>query len=80
MLSGTARWSVIAPVVESSLLVSMGFLDRAGFRRAAELARFGAAEKFVPFLSCLAFEYWLRSVAGAAPASAAGQQSGAARS
>lgn len=58
------RWHAIEPVVASSLLVSMGLLDGAELRRAAELARFGAVDKFVGFLSCLAFEYWLRALAG----------------
>ena len=58
------RWHAIEPVVSSSLLVSLGLLDGVEFRRAAELARFGAVEKFVGFLSCLAFEYWLRAVVG----------------
>jgi asparagine synthase (glutamine-hydrolysing) len=58
------RWDAIAPVVESSLLVSMGMIDRGELRRAAELARFGAVDKFVAFLSCLAFEHWLRAVTG----------------
>jgi len=58
------RWGVIEPLVRSSRLVSMGFIDRAEFTRAAELARFGAAHQFVAFLSCLAFEYWLRTVTG----------------
>jgi len=57
------RWAAIEPVVSSSLLVSMGFVDATEFKRAAELVRFGAAYKFPSFLSCLAFEYWLRAVA-----------------
>jgi asparagine synthase (glutamine-hydrolysing) len=58
------RWSVIEPLVRSSLLVSMGILDRAQFHHAAQLVRFGAAESFADFLSCLSFEVWLRSVTG----------------
>ena len=58
------RWGAIEPLVRSSRLVSMGFIDSAEFTRAAELVRFGAAHQFVAFLSCLAFEYWLRTVTG----------------
>jgi asparagine synthase (glutamine-hydrolysing) len=58
------RWAAIEPMVRSPLLVEMGFLDREQFFRAAELVRFGAAQKFVSFLSCLAFEHWLRTVTG----------------
>ncbi|MGH9379706.1 MAG: asparagine synthetase B family protein [Thermoanaerobaculia bacterium] len=57
-----ARWSAIEPVVSSSLLVEMGYLDRAEFTKAAELVRFGAATRFGAFTSCLAFEYWLRTL------------------
>jgi asparagine synthase (glutamine-hydrolysing) len=74
------RWGEIAPVVESSLLAAMGFVDQAGFRRAAELARFGATERFTGFLSCLAFEYWLRAVAGGAREAGARRLGGAAGS
>lgn len=58
------RWASIEPVVRSSLLVSMGFVDAAELRRAAELARFGASPGFAAFLTCLSFEYWLRSILG----------------
>jgi asparagine synthetase B (glutamine-hydrolysing) len=58
------RWASIEPVVRSSLLVSMGFLDRTEFTRAAEMVRFGMSQKFGAFASCLAFEYWLRAVTG----------------
>ncbi len=60
------RWHVIEPIVRSSLLVSLGILDGARFHQAAELVRFGAAESFADFLSCLSFEIWLRSVTGEA--------------
>jgi asparagine synthase (glutamine-hydrolysing) len=58
------RWSLIEPVVRSSRLVSMGILDGARLHQAAQLVRFGAAESFADFLSCLSFEVWLRSVTG----------------
>ena len=69
------RWPAIEPLVRSSLLVSMGYLDRAEFTREAELVRFGMSQKFGAFTSCLAFEVWLRAVTGEAPA-AAGRQTG----
>ena len=73
-----ARWSSIEPVVRSSLLVELGYLDREEFYRAAELVRFGAATKYGAFTSCLAFEYWLRSVLGHSDrARSAGSASGA---
>ncbi len=58
------RWGIIEPIVRSPLLAELGFLDGKQLYRAAELARFGAAQKFVSFLSCLAFEHWLRTVTG----------------
>jgi len=58
------RWAWIEPVVRSSLLVSMGFLDRAEFTRAAELVSFGMSRGYGAFLSCLALELWLRAVTG----------------
>lgn len=58
------RWARIEPVVRSSLLVSMGFLDRAEFTRAAELVSFGMSRGYGAFLSCLALELWLRAVTG----------------
>lgn len=65
------RWASIEPVVRSSWLVSMGYLDGAEFSRAAEQARFGAISSWVSFKSCLAFEYWLRAITGAAEESGA---------
>jgi asparagine synthase (glutamine-hydrolysing) len=58
------RAGLIEPVVRSSRLVSMGILDGARLHQAAQLVRFGAAESFADFLSCLSFEVWLRSVTG----------------
>lgn len=58
------RWPEIEPVIASSLLVSLGFLDRAELDRTAEQVRFGATERFANFLTCLAFEYWLRAATG----------------
>jgi asparagine synthase (glutamine-hydrolysing) len=58
------RWAAIEPVVRSSRLVEMGYLDGAEFRREAELVRFGMSQKFGSFTSCLAFEVWLRAVTG----------------
>jgi asparagine synthase (glutamine-hydrolysing) len=54
------RWPAVAPFVESSLLAQLGYVDAAALRRTAELARFGAADRFTAFLSCVAFEAWLR--------------------
>lgn len=66
------RWDEIRPVVESSLLVELGYLDREAFTRTAEMVRFGSAKRFSAFSGCLAFEYWLRAVLGeGAPAPAA---------
>ena len=59
------RWGLIEPVVRSSLLVSMGYLDGAQLSRAAELARFGSISSWANFLNCLAFEFWLRATTGA---------------
>jgi asparagine synthase (glutamine-hydrolysing) len=66
-----ARWEAIEPVVRSSLLVSAGFLDGAELFREAELVRFGSSQRFGAFTSCLAFEFWLRAVTGAAAPDAA---------
>lgn len=58
------RWPAIEPVVRSSLLASMGFLDGAQLAREAELVRFGTSQKFGSFTTCLGFEFWLRAVTG----------------
>lgn len=58
------RWPLIEPVVRSSRLVALGYVDAAELARAAELVRFGASQKFGAFTTCLAFEYWLRAVTG----------------
>jgi asparagine synthase (glutamine-hydrolysing) len=58
------RWDRLKPFFESSKLVELGFLDGPQFQRAAELARFGACEKFGAFTSALAFEIWLTSLFG----------------
>jgi asparagine synthase (glutamine-hydrolysing) len=58
------RWDMIAPVVRSSLLASLGFLDGAEFNREAEMVRFGSSNRFGAFTSALAFEFWLRAVTG----------------
>jgi asparagine synthase (glutamine-hydrolysing) len=59
------RWASIEPVIRSSFLVSMGFLDGPELSRTAELARFGSISSWANFLHCLAFEYWLRAATGA---------------
>ncbi|HVT14743.1 MAG TPA: asparagine synthase-related protein [Thermoanaerobaculia bacterium] len=62
------RWHEIAPVVDSSLLVAMGYVDGRAFRHAAEQVRLGASESFGAFTTTLAFEYWLRAAfAGESP-------------
>jgi asparagine synthase (glutamine-hydrolysing) len=58
------RWPEIEPVIASSLLVSLGYIDGAEFHRTAEQVCFGATERFADFLTCLAFEYWLRTTTG----------------
>lgn len=58
------RWPRIEPVVRSSLLASLGFVDQDEFYRAAEMIRFGASSKFGAFTTCLGLEYWLRTAVG----------------
>jgi asparagine synthase (glutamine-hydrolysing) len=58
------RWASIEPVVRSSRLAAMGFIDSRELARAAELVRFGSAQRFVGFLGVLAFEHWLQTVTG----------------
>jgi asparagine synthase (glutamine-hydrolysing) len=72
-----SRWGAIEPVVRSSLLAELGLVDGAVLRRTAELVRFGSAHMFGAFLSCLAFEYWLRAVTGEPAAGAAAAAAGA---
>ena len=61
------------PVVASSLLVELGYVDRKELHAAADMVRFGTSKRFVNFLTCLAFEVWLRTVTGEGQAVAAGR-------
>jgi len=67
------RWPAIEPVVASSLLVELGYVDRKELHAAADMVRFGTSKRFVNFLTCLAFEVWLRTVTGEGQAVAAGR-------
>lgn len=49
-------------LASSSYLVELGVFDRDEWLHALRLARQGHCDNFVALTSCMAFEYWLRSV------------------
>jgi len=54
------EWYNIEPLLKSSLVSEMGFVDGARFRRSVEQARLGHAQDLPAVLSTLALETWLR--------------------
>lgn len=54
---------VLDDLTSSSLLVELGVFDRDKWHHALRLAGLGQCANFVMLTSCMAFEYWLRSLA-----------------